>query len=42
MSPDLYFVVTLAIRMMVAALFVVTATVAAERAGPTVGALIGT
>jgi hypothetical protein len=42
MSPDLYFVVTLAIRMMVAALFVVTATVAAERAGPTVGALIAT
>ncbi len=42
MSPDLYFVLTLAIKMAVAASFVITATVAAERAGPTVGALIAT
>jgi hypothetical protein len=42
MSPDLYFILTLAIKMAVAASFVITATVAAERAGPTVGALIAT
>ena len=42
MSPDLYFVLTLAIKMAVAASFVITATVAAERAGPAIGALIAT
>jgi hypothetical protein len=42
MSPELYFVLTLAIKMAVAASFVITATVAAERAGPAIGALIAT
>jgi hypothetical protein len=42
MSPDLYFALTLAIKMAVAASFVITATVAAERAGPAIGALIAT
>jgi hypothetical protein len=42
MSPELYFALALAIKMMVAAFFVVGATVAAERAGPTIGALIAT
>lgn len=42
MSPELYFVVTLVIKMAVAACFVITATVAAERAGPAIGALIAT
>jgi hypothetical protein len=42
MSPELYFAVTLVIKMAVAASFVITATVAAERAGPAVGALIAT
>ncbi len=42
MSPELYFVATLAIKMAVAACFVITATVAAERAGPAIGALIAT
>jgi hypothetical protein len=42
MSPELYFALTLAIKMLVAASFVITATVAAERAGPAIGALIAT
>jgi hypothetical protein len=42
MSPELYFALTLAIKMIVAASFVITATVAAERAGPAIGALIAT
>jgi hypothetical protein len=42
MSPELYFALTLAIKMVVAGFFVISATVAAERAGPTVGALIAT
>jgi hypothetical protein len=42
MSPDVYFILTLAVKMAVAASFVITATVAAERAGPAIGALIAT
>jgi hypothetical protein len=42
MSPDLLFALSLAVKMAVAALFVITATVTAERAGPTIGALIAT
>lgn len=42
MSPELYFALTLAIKMVVAASFVITATVAAERTGPAIGALIAT
>ncbi len=42
MSPELYFWFALAIKMAIAALFVIGATVAAERAGPAIGALIAT
>jgi hypothetical protein len=42
MSPEFYFWFALAIKMATAALFVITATVAAERAGPAIGALIAT
>jgi uncharacterized membrane protein (GlpM family) len=41
-SPDLYFLFTLAIKMAVTAGFVIAATVIAERAGPLIGALIVT
>jgi hypothetical protein len=42
MSPDLYFVLTLIVKMAVTAGFVVAATVTAERAGPLVGGLVAT
>lgn len=42
MTPDLYFLLTLAIKMAVTAGFVIAATVIAERAGPLIGALIVT
>ncbi len=42
MSPDLYFLFTLFIKMAVTAGFVIAATVIAERAGPLIGALIVT
>ncbi|MET0868043.1 MAG: hypothetical protein ABWY35_08070 [Pseudorhodoplanes sp.] len=42
MSPELYFILTLAIKMAVTAGFVIAATVIAERAGPLIGALIVT
>jgi hypothetical protein len=42
MSPDLYFVLTLIIKMAITAGFVLAATVTAERAGPLVGALVAT
>jgi hypothetical protein len=42
MSPELTFLLTLAVRMMVAAAFVVSASVIAERSGPVIGALIAT
>ena len=42
MSPELYFALTLVIKMAVTAMFVVAATVTAERAGPLVGALVAT
>jgi len=42
MSPDLSFVLTLIVKMAVTALFVVGATVTAERAGPLVGGLVAT
>jgi hypothetical protein len=42
MSPDLTFLLMLAIRMAVAAGFVVSASVIAERAGPAIGALVAT
>ena len=42
MSPDLAFILTLALRMAFAAAFVVTASVVTERSGPVIGALIAT
>jgi len=40
MPPDLYFFLSLAVKMAVTAGFVVAATVAAERAGPLIGGLV--
>jgi len=42
MSPDLTFVLTLALRMAITAAFVVTASFITERSGPVIGALIAT
>jgi hypothetical protein len=42
MSPELYFTLTLIVKMAVTAGFVVAATMTAERAGPLVGALVAT
>lgn len=42
MSPDLTFILTLALRMAVAAAFVVSASMIAERSGPAIGALVAT
>jgi len=42
MSPDLTFLLMLALRMAITAAFVVTASVITERSGPVIGALIAT
>jgi len=42
MSPDLYFALTLAIKLGITAAFVVFASMVAERAGPLVGAMVST
>jgi hypothetical protein len=42
MSPDLTFILTLALRMAVTAAFVVTASLITERSGPAIGALVAT
>src|SRR3954464_1293213 len=42
MSPDLAFILTLALRMAVTAAFVVSASVITERAGAVIGALVAT
>ncbi|MGH6788770.1 MAG: hypothetical protein ACRECC_03715 [Pseudolabrys sp.] len=42
MSPDLYFGLTLIVRMAVTAAFMLAATVTAERAGPLIGGLVAT
>src|SRR5258707_13550826 len=42
MSPDLAFILTLALRMAVTAAFLVSASVITERSGPGVGALVAT
>jgi hypothetical protein len=42
MSPELTFILMLALRMAVAAAFVVTASFIAERSGPVIGALVAT
>src|SRR6202023_1773557 len=39
MSPELSFILLLALRMAVAAAFVVTASIITERSGPVIGAL---
>jgi hypothetical protein len=42
MHPDLVFILTIALRMALAAALVVTASMATERSGPVIGALIAT
>src|SRR3981081_529710 len=42
MSPDLAFILTLALRMAVTAAFVVPPPVITERSGPVIGALVAT
>src|SRR6202171_4664078 len=42
MSPDLAFILMLALRMAVTAAFVVSASVITERSGPVIGALVAT
>jgi len=42
MSPELVFVLTLALRMAITAVFVVSASVITERSGPVIGALVAT
>jgi hypothetical protein len=42
MFPDLYFALTLVVKMAVTAAFLLAATVTAERAGPLVGGLVAT
>jgi len=42
MSPDLIFILTLALRMAVTAAFVVSASIITERSGPVIGALVAT
>jgi hypothetical protein len=42
MSPDLAFILTLALRMAVTAAFVVSASLITERSGPVIGALVAT
>ncbi len=42
MSPELIFLLTLALRMVVTAAFVVSASMITERAGPVIGALVAT
>jgi hypothetical protein len=42
MSPEFYFIVTLIVRMVVTAAFLLAATVTAERAGPLIGGLVAT
>jgi hypothetical protein len=42
MSPELAFILTLALRMAIAAAFVVSASVITERSGPVIGALVAT
>jgi hypothetical protein len=42
MSPDLYFLLVLALRMAVTAAFVIAASIITERSGPVIGALVAT
>src|ERR1700709_1423830 len=42
MSPELTFLLTLALRMAITAAFVVSASIITERSGPVIGALVAT
>lgn len=42
MSPELYFVLTLVVKMAVTGVFLIAATLIAERAGPLIGGLVAT
>src|SRR5205807_8873024 len=42
MSPELAFILALALRMAITAAFVVTASIMTERSGPVIGALVAT
>src|SRR6202011_883803 len=42
MSPELAFLLTLALRMAITAAFVVTSSIITERSGPVIGALVAT
>jgi uncharacterized membrane protein len=42
MSPELYFILALIVKMAVTAAFLLAATVTAERAGPLIGGLVAT
>jgi len=42
MSPDLYFALTLIVKMVVTAAFLLAATITAERARPLIGGLVST
>jgi hypothetical protein len=42
MSPDLYFLLVLALRMAITAAFVISASIITERSGPVIGALVAT
>src|SRR5436190_7878336 len=42
MSPELAFILALALRMAITAAFVVTASIVTERSGPVIGALVAT
>src|SRR5690349_22343279 len=42
MSPELSFILSLALRMAIAAAFVVSASIITERSGPVMGALVAT
>src|SRR5881392_2394354 len=42
MSPELTFLLTLGLRMAIAAAFVVSASIVTERSGPVIGALVAT
>jgi phosphoglycerol transferase MdoB-like AlkP superfamily enzyme len=42
MSPDLYYLLVLALRMAITAAFVISASIITERSGPAIGALVAT
>ena len=42
MSPDLYYLLVLALRMAITAAFVISASIITERSGPVIGALVAT